>query len=125
MKSQMKARYEQYLALIYEQGITSIANIAFKMQLSRKQVVANELERMAYLGLLPNASVDVKADMVIVHHPYNNARAERELAPSYETKPTSSARPQPKQVECPNCGAPGQLYSGESKECEYCRSMLQ
>ncbi|MFC4597108.1 hypothetical protein [Cohnella hongkongensis] len=108
IKKAMRLRFEHYRSMIYEQGLTSIVQIASNAGM--KPVIAgNELERMAYLRLLPNVHIDRASDTVL---PISE-RTENAAEPS-----------PPRTVNCPSCGARTVVRPGESKECSYCHTLV-
>jgi len=107
----MLLRYDQYRSMIYEQRLTSMEQIAANAGL-QPIVVGHELERMAYLGLLPNVHIDPITHTIV-------------LISDRANPPTDAAdRSPPRTLNCPTCGARTVLRSGESKECDYCHTIV-
>ncbi len=57
---------------------------------------------------------------------YVNHRARQQAASSTSSNPMNQASTgnQPKTVDCPGCGAPQTLAPGQSRECEYCSTVV-
>ena len=107
----MRLRFEHYRSMIYEQGLTSIFQIAANVGMN-PIIVGNELERMAYLGLLPNVHIDRASNTVLTI-------SERSRGTENPAEPSP-----PRTVNCSNCGARTIVRPGESKECSYCHTLV-
>ncbi|WP_028596792.1 hypothetical protein [Paenibacillus assamensis] len=64
IKKELSTRYHLYHLYIHEQGITSIPHLAQSVSMNVPRVT-NELERMSYLGMLPDLQIDSLASQVI------------------------------------------------------------
>ncbi|WP_391574397.1 hypothetical protein [Cohnella sp.] len=107
----MLLRYDQYRSMIYEQRLTSMAQIAANVGM-QPIVVGHELERMSYLGLLPNVHIDPITHTIV-------------LISDRANPPTDAAdRSPPRTLNCSTCGARTVLRPGESKECDYCHTIV-
>ncbi|WP_144028842.1 hypothetical protein [Paenibacillus tyrfis] len=112
--------------------MTSIQGISERI-FQRPIIVANDLQRMIYLGMLPNATVDMNT-MRIIFDQRTSANPTIHLNVAVDgPKPewsdpqssfTKAEKLQPKTVECPGCGSSTLLQPGESKACQYCDSPL-
>jgi len=110
-KKAMLRRYDQYRSMIYEQRLTSMAEIGANVGI-QPIVVSHELERMAFLGLLPNVHIDPITHTIV-------------LISDRANPPTDAAdRSPPRTVNCSNCGARTVLRPRESKECDYCHTIV-
>lgn len=137
MQRAMDARFEQYRSLIYDHGSTSISHIAEFVRM-RPDVVANELQRLAWLGGLPNVAVDMHSGRILLYESESAAHTGIHLHGSDTHIPTperAPARPQPpppprvppplpaaRTVTCSGCGAKVRFRPGEDTVCEYCQT---
>lgn len=132
-------RCEQYRDFIYTNGISSIEELA-RLTGQRVKLVKNDLQyliRKELLGkietygdriLLNNGDIHINftEDYVfyvetsspeICHHP---SHATSSTMKNKKVKPA----PKPKTIQCHGCGASITLIDGETKQCEYCESMV-
>ncbi|TVX88174.1 hypothetical protein [Paenibacillus agilis] len=63
-KKELNTRFHLYHVYIHEQGITSIPHLAQNVSMNVPRVT-NELERMSYLGMLPDLQIDSLTSQVI------------------------------------------------------------
>ncbi|SCW84502.1 hypothetical protein SAMN04487970_10666 [Paenibacillus tianmuensis] len=126
-RKQLFARYDHYRHLVLVQGVTSIQTLAETTN-QRPAVVANDLQRLIYLGVFQDAFIDMYS-MSIVFNQWvpADSMVNVNVTVSGGTFVPQQSRPQPqtsKTVECPGCGSSALLKPGESKACPYCDSPL-
>jgi len=136
----MSARFGLYHSMIYTEKITSIDHMADRAKV-RTEIALNELYRMAAMRQLPNAYIDNITYQVVLRENDVRPAAPSQITIATEILAAASAgiaaavaqaplQPEPaaatpKTVECRSCGATALLKPGESKECEYCMSIVQ
>ncbi|MDF2921494.1 MAG: hypothetical protein K0R57_408 [Paenibacillaceae bacterium] len=145
-RKKLKKRYEHYLHLIHAQGIHSIEQLSNQTRYFLP-VVMNDLLRMKHLGMLRDFTIDEDSNQLIPgplndfffdsqemsepvskgwQHPASQSAGF--AAASSETRKIApeapAAKPQPRNVECPGCGAPMMIQPGKSRPCQYCGNIL-
>ncbi|MBD8501124.1 hypothetical protein [Paenibacillus arenosi] len=96
IKKELNTRFNLYRVFIYDQGITSIPQLALSVSMNVPRVT-NELERMSYLGLLPDVRIDFITSQIIPlykqeprpqeqddHEPVSESTEEEELHEQFE-----------------------------------------
>lgn len=106
----------EYITLILGQNITSINDIAIKLN-KDGSTVEKELQTIIGKGYLPNAYVDHQYSMVVVAK--KNTLRQKDGLPNINAPQTKPAN-----LICKNCGASNVIIPGKSAECEFCGSPL-
>jgi len=111
------ARYKKYIALIINQRITSMDNIAAAVPAKYESVV-KDLQKMINIGYFAGAYINSGSRDIVLPQVQGPAMGQ---APGN----TYGAAPgQLMDVICKNCGANNQIAEGQAAECEYCGSPL-
>jgi hypothetical protein len=127
----MAFRYENYKEMIYRQELTGFDELAAKVG-TKEIVVSNELQRMKLLGMLPDVFIDTAAGQALYQgsdeedweEEWDESPVEDQAAAARDDQASGGASSGTKLAECASCGAKTLLRSGESKECEYCGSVI-
>jgi predicted transcriptional regulator len=115
------ARYEQYMDLIENQGVTLINDIAIKTGVGYEWVVF-DLQRMIKADFFPGASLDTaKGTIVWVPQSVASAPGVVQIVQVQQAPQT----PREKVIACPSCGANNKIMSGKVTECQYCGALIQ
>lgn len=110
-------RFKKYIAIIINQNMSSIENIAASFPIDYK-TAAKDLQKMIDIGYFEGAYIDnVNREIVLNSDKSNN------YAASNFTQ-TEKAPGQLQVVRCKNCGANNQVSVGQLGECEYCGSPI-
>ena len=105
-------KYKQYIAIVVNQGETSLDNIAGQMGLPF-DIIQQDLQKMITLGYFKNARID-HGNRQIIFAPMQMPNMPHMGDPG---------APAPRVVICPGCGANNRVL-GYISECEYCGSAL-
>ncbi|MNC29647.1 hypothetical protein D3C75_779040 [compost metagenome] len=153
MENNLYERYVKYRDYIYDDGILSIPKLA-ELAGKRVKVAKNDLKHMVYIGLIDDGFVDDRSNRIVLDGKQrsfgNNLQIEFSLDggiqfemtsttstttfcdhPSHSTasgkkaqEPEPAPKPKPKTIQCHGCGASITFIEGETKQCEYCDSMV-
>lgn len=110
------ARIRQYIALIVNQHITSLDELA-RATGNTYNVVCEDLNKMIEKGYLPGA--------------YLNLSIRRIMLPGQQAPVYRQSNPQPRRqartkvISCKGCGAEMIVAEGTIRKCEYCGTPLQ
>lgn len=114
-------RYKQYIAMIVNQNIQNIDNIASTIK-KPYQTVIKDLQKMISKGLLDDAFIDQNSRQIIMKQ---NGQPPQAQPPKTTEQPqgeqaTPQTHVQTKSVRCPGCGANNVVTIGVTSPCEYC-----
>lgn len=112
-KKKISQKYKKYKALIVNQRLTSLDNIAALIPTTYEEAVF-DIQKMIDNGYLPGVYINYNERVVVL--PQNNSNASFDMH-----MPNSATRV----VICKSCGASNKLSVGATCECQYCGSYIQ
>lgn len=111
-------------SLVMTQGVVYIDTLANSTN-STYEATVLELQTMGAMGYFPGASIDpVNRALVFPQVQYATSAPTQNHTQTNTSYQNSAPIPQPKNVNCPGCGAASSVITGQTKECEYCGSPI-
>jgi hypothetical protein len=132
IKRKLHKRFEQYESHFKINNVTTVGKLAELVKKS-ETVVKNELLHWMYVGVLDYIEIQGNRVLVFGHsyepsknqpHVFNEAKNADKLHSQYPSKEAAAPPSKPKPIQCHGCGASTTIMEGETKQCEYCESIL-
>lgn len=106
-----RKQYRDYISLIVNSKVTSIAKISSTLAISATQVT-QDLQNMIDKGYFQNAYIDKTKQCIVLENHSQNVTTQENIDNDFRT------------VVCPGCGAQNVIKGHGTTECEYCGTLL-